>query len=75
MKLKEKRIEKKLSQEKLARMVNITLKHYQNIEKGKSLPTVIIAINIAKILNSTVEELFSEQDHTNIDPSHHHKDM
>ncbi|KUP22076.1 helix-turn-helix transcriptional regulator [Paenibacillus sp. DMB5] len=50
MKLKEIREEKELSQEKVSRAVNISLKHYQNIEYGVTMPTVNIALHICEIL-------------------------
>ncbi|OMF88725.1 helix-turn-helix transcriptional regulator [Paenibacillus sp. FSL R7-0337] len=50
MKLKEIREEKDFSQEKVSRAVNISLKHYQNIEYGVTMPTVNIALHICEIL-------------------------
>ncbi|MEK5440097.1 MULTISPECIES: helix-turn-helix domain-containing protein [Paenibacillus] len=51
MKLKEVREKKKLSQEGVSRAVNISLKHYQNIEHGLTTPTVNIALHICEVLN------------------------
>jgi len=51
MKLKEARETKKLSQESVSRAVNISLKHYQNIEHGLTAPTVNIALHICEVLN------------------------
>ncbi|GIO35730.1 hypothetical protein J41TS12_05910 [Paenibacillus antibioticophila] len=50
MKLKDAREKKKLSQESVSRAVNISLKHYQNIEHGLTTPTVNIALHICEIL-------------------------
>lgn len=50
MKLKDVREQKGLSQEKISRAVNISLKHYQNIEYGVTMPTVNIALHICEIL-------------------------
>jgi len=51
MKLREARENKSISQEKLSRAVNISLKHYQNIEHGITTPTVNIALHICEILD------------------------
>lgn len=50
MKLKEVREKRGLSQEKVSRAINISLKHYQNIEHGITMPTVNIALHICEIL-------------------------
>lgn len=51
MQLKQAREEKKLSQEKLSRSINVSLKHYQNIEHGITMPTVNIALHICEVLD------------------------
>ncbi|MFF0830336.1 helix-turn-helix transcriptional regulator [Brevibacillus sp. NPDC003359] len=51
MKLKDARIDKKLSQEKISRIINVSLKHYQNIEYGITVPSVTIALHICEVLN------------------------
>jgi len=48
----------KLTQEEISRKIDISLSQYRNIEKNRSIPSVEIAIKIAKILNTTVEEIF-----------------
>lgn len=50
MKLKDVREKKGLTQEHVSRAVNISLKHYQNIEHGITTPTVNIALHICEIL-------------------------
>ncbi|CAM3465441.1 MULTISPECIES: helix-turn-helix domain-containing protein [Paenibacillus] len=50
MKLKEAREKKKLSQESVSRAVNISLRHYQNIEGGITIPAVNIAHHICEVL-------------------------
>lgn len=47
------------TQEDIAKLTGITLRSYIGIENSKHLPNVKTAIKIAKILHSTVEELFS----------------
>lgn len=57
--LKEKRTKLKLTQEQIARKTDITLTYYRNVESGKSIPTVEIAIKIMKALNEyDIEEIF-----------------
>lgn len=51
LKLSEARKEKGLTQEQLCRAVNISLKHYQNIEHGITIPAVNIALHICEILD------------------------
>ncbi|WP_238162660.1 helix-turn-helix domain-containing protein [Cohnella sp. AR92] len=48
--MKEIREQRGLSQEKISRAVNISLKHYQNIEHGITMPTVNIALHICEVL-------------------------
>ncbi|TDG00899.1 helix-turn-helix domain-containing protein [Paenibacillus piri] len=50
MTLKEAREKRGISQEKISRAVNISLKHYQNIEHGITAPTVNIALHICEVL-------------------------
>lgn len=49
-----------LTQMYLSSLININVRSYQSIELGKSLPRVDRALAIAKILNTTVEELFGK---------------
>lgn len=56
--LREKREEKKLTQTDISNKVNISVRAYQNYELGNRIPNSAIAIKLAEILNSTVEELF-----------------
>ena len=44
--------------EKIARKVEISERTYYRYEEGTSIPRVDIACSIAKVLDSTVEELF-----------------
>lgn len=53
------RKEKGLSQEKLAKLIDVSYKTIYKIEKNENTD-VRTAIKIAKILGKTVEELFSE---------------
>ncbi|MGB9856348.1 MAG: helix-turn-helix transcriptional regulator [Caldisericum exile] len=55
------RIKNKYTQEELARILNITLRHYQNIESYKSIPNVLTAIKLSKLLNANIEDIFNEK--------------
>jgi len=57
VRLKDARRLKKMSQEKLSREVNITLKHYQNIENGLTTPSVKIALHICEVLGIDPREV------------------
>jgi DNA-binding XRE family transcriptional regulator len=61
MALKESRIKMGFTQEQLARLLNISLRTYQNIEKRNDT-TVRIAKNLAVLLGETIEEIFSEKE-------------
>jgi DNA-binding XRE family transcriptional regulator len=56
--IKKIRLEMKISQATLARKANIDVRYFQRIEKGDQVPTIYIALNIARILHTTVENLF-----------------
>lgn len=57
-KLKAKRELSNLTQEDISNKAAISTRTYQNYELGLRSPKVEIAIKIAEILDSTVEELF-----------------
>lgn len=63
-KLKEKREKAGLMQVEVAKRANITVVCYQRYEYGERIPRVDVALLIADILNSTVEELFPLYDST-----------
>lgn len=56
--IKKIRMQKNKTQEELARMLDISLRSYQNIESNKQIPNVITALKLAKLLNITVEKLY-----------------
>lgn len=56
--LKERREALNLTQKEVADHVGIAIQVYQRYEYGERLPQVNVAITIAEILKSTVEELF-----------------
>ena len=57
-KLKEYREAKGLKQADLAELVGVRRETIVNLEKGKSNPSLKLAMDIAKVFHTTVEELF-----------------
>ena len=55
------RVEKGLSQEELAALVEATRQTVGLIEKGKYNPTLNLCVKIAKALDKTLNELFWEE--------------
>lgn len=60
MRLKEIRKSKKVRQNVLADYCGVRRETISAIENGKRSPSVSLALKIAELLDSTVEELFSE---------------
>ncbi|PHK27311.1 hypothetical protein VF13_41690 [Nostoc linckia z16] len=58
-KVKSMRIEKGLSQEKLAEMADLDRTYIPGIEAGKRNISIVVAEKIAKAFNITLSELFS----------------
>ncbi|GIO12177.1 hypothetical protein J19TS2_17320 [Cohnella xylanilytica] len=67
MKISDARIAKNLTQEKLSRAINVSLKHYQNIEHGITMPTVNIALHICEILDVDPREIDEWKDRRAVD--------
>lgn len=57
--IKKIRLQMEISQATMAREAKIDVRYFQRIEKGDQIPTVYIAINIARLLHTTVEDLFN----------------
>ena len=57
-KLKEYREAKGLKQSDLAELVGVRRETIVNLEKGKYNPSLQLAMDIAKVFHTTVEELF-----------------
>jgi putative transcriptional regulator len=47
------------TQEDLAKLVGVTRKTINTIENGVYVPSTYLAIKLAKVLSTTVEEIFS----------------
>lgn len=58
-KLKEYRERDDLKQVELAELVGVRRETIVNLEKGKYNPSLKLAMDIAKVFHTTVEELFS----------------
>ncbi len=56
--LKETRLAQNLSQEELAKKVSVSRQTIISIEKSIYQPSVSLAIKLAKVLETTVEEIF-----------------
>ncbi|MDO7906080.1 helix-turn-helix transcriptional regulator [Paenibacillus sp. JX-17] len=67
MKISAARNAKNLTQEKLSRAINVSLKHYQNIEHGLTMPTVNIALHICEILDVDPREIDEWKDRRAVD--------
>ena len=55
------RVEKKLSQQELAGLCEVTRQTIGLIEKGKYNPTLNLCIRIARVLDKTLNELFWDE--------------
>lgn len=62
MKLSEARKIKNIVQEDFSHMIDISLRYYQRLESGKSIPTVKIALRICKILEVSPFDIDEWQD-------------
>jgi putative transcriptional regulator len=56
--MKELREQKQLTQEQLAQKVGVRRETILFLEKGKYNPSLQLAHNIAKVLDTTIEEVF-----------------
>ena len=61
IKMKLARVERGLSQQELADLVDVTRQTIGLIEKGKYNPTLNLCIRIAKTFNKTLDDLFWEE--------------
>ena len=59
-KMKEARLEKKLSQAELAKLIGVSRQTINMIENGDYNPTITLCVKICKVLEKTLDELFWE---------------
>ncbi|WP_091175273.1 helix-turn-helix transcriptional regulator [Paenibacillus sp. 1_12] len=62
MKLSEARNRKNIVQEDFSHMIDVSLRYYQRLESGKSIPTVKIALRICRILEVSPFDINEWQD-------------
>lgn len=62
--IKEERLKKNMTQTELATLVNVSRQTIFSIETNKYIPSVLLALKMAKVLGKKVDYLFylSEQD-------------
>lgn len=60
--IKQRRQELKLTQKQVAERANLAESAYQRYERGDTMPLVGMAIRIAKALETTVEELYIDNE-------------
>ena len=56
--LKVQRAKKNLTQQQLSELVNVTRKTINTVEKSKYVPSTVLTLKLARVLDVTVEELF-----------------
>lgn len=56
--LKVARVRKNLSQDKLSKKINLSKQGYSNIETNKYDTSVLNALKLANVLDTTVEDIF-----------------
>ncbi len=57
--LKVLRATKNISQEDLAKQINVSRQTINAMEKGKYLPSTLLALKLARYFNISVEEIFT----------------
>ena len=60
--IKEYRAKYGMKQEDLAKLVGVRRETIGNLEKGKYNPSLVLAWNIAKVFNVSIEEVFTVEE-------------
>lgn len=60
--IKEYRARYDMKQEELADLVGVRRETIGNLEKGRYNPSLVLAWNIAKVFNASVEDIFTVED-------------
>ena len=60
--IKEFRAKYDMKQEELAKLVGVRRETIGNLEKGRYNPYLVLAWNIAKVFNVTIEDIFTVED-------------
>lgn len=58
MTLRELRLAKRLSQMELARLIGVSNKVIGHYETGRAMPSLPVAVRLARVLDTTVEVIF-----------------
>lgn len=61
-KIKEYRAKNNMKQEELAQKVGVRRETIGNLEKGRYNPSLVLAWNIARQFNASIEEIFTVED-------------
>lgn len=59
--VKVERAKQDMTQEELARQVGVSRQTINSIEKGRYVPSSVLALKIAHVFNTTVESIFTLQ--------------
>ena len=60
--IKEYRAKRDMTQEQLARLVDVRRETIGNLESGRYNPSLVLAWNIAKVFGVPIEEIFTVED-------------
>ncbi len=61
-KIKQYRVERKLSQAELGILVNVSRQAINAVETGKHDPSLLLAFKIAHVFNMNIEDIFDPKD-------------
>ncbi len=59
--VKELRLQKDISQGKLAELVGVTRQTIISLEKGSYIPSLLLAMRISEVLETTIEQIFKKE--------------
>lgn len=59
--IKDKRIEKGYTQEKLSEMIGVGASHMSHLESGKTVPSMEVFINLCNVLDCSADELLCRE--------------
>ena len=60
--VKELRMQKDISQSKLAQLTGVTRQTIISLEKGSYVPSLLLAMRIADVLEAPIETIFTRED-------------
>lgn len=59
--IKEKRIEKGLTQEKLSELIGVGASHMSHLESGRTVPSMDVFINLCNVLGCSADDLLCRE--------------